>query len=56
VALSEDGERVPIFRIKGAFRSTLDGRQLRFVHLGEAEAFAAGWLLRGEGDRDGGCE
>ncbi len=56
VALSEDGERIPIFASRGSFRLELDGRLFRFGHLSDAEAVAAGWLLRGEGFSDGGCE
>ena len=48
VALADHGEQVPIFRGRGCFRFTLDGRLFRFGHLSDAEAVAAGWLLRGE--------
>lgn len=49
VALSEGGERIPIFTARGTFRFELDGRKFRFDRLGEAEVFVAGWLLHAEG-------
>ena len=48
VALTEGGERIPIFTTRGSFRLELDGQQFRFGRLGEAEVFVAGWLLHGE--------
>jgi len=49
VALTDHGERIPIFTARSTFRFELDGRKFRFDRLDEAETFAAGWLLRGEG-------
>lgn len=49
VALTEGGEWVSIFKVKGAFRFTLDGRVYRLGHLGDAELIALGWLLHSEG-------
>ncbi len=49
VTIREDGEIIPIFRVKGAFRFTLDGRVYRLGHLGDAELIALGWLFHSEG-------
>ncbi len=58
VALTEDGERISIIETRGSFRFELEGQQFRFGHLGDAEVFVAGWLLRAEGfcdDTSPGC-
>jgi hypothetical protein len=47
VSLEDAGEAIPIFADDGIFRLELDGWQMRFNHLGDAEAIAAGWLLHG---------
>ncbi len=56
VALTADGERIPIFTARGTFRLTLDGQQFSLADLSDAEGVALGWLLRDEGFSDGGCE